>query len=400
MRKFGQILSSKLMRVTSTGKIIREIDGLRFLAILPVIFQHLAERMFKYSYQPHGGFDGSYHDFINTDMSAYWISRGTVGVFVFFAISGFVLSFPFAKHYLSDRPAVNVKNYFFRRVTRLEPPYIIIMTFFALVLIFKGDYTAGQMMPHYLASIFYQHNLIYQDYSIINPVAWSLEIEIQFYILAPLMAYLIFSIRSVWTRRGLLISYIFIFVTLQNIFDWNIGLMKMTILGQLPHFLVGFLIADIFLTEWKNGLRKNFWWDLIGISALLLLMYTWTTEYWKNLVFAVSLFLVLFSVFKGKILNAFFTNTWIMVTGGMCYTIYLIHLPLVELLTRIAKPIYLGTNYLLNLGVYFIIIAPIILVVSIIFFLLIEKPCMDKDWPFKLIHYLKGIFSKSKLKNN
>ncbi len=392
MSKFGQVLSQKLMRVTTAGKIIREIDGLRFLAILPVILQHLAERMFKYSYAPNGGFNVSYHDLINTNMSAYWISRGTVGVFIFFAISGFVLSFPFAKHYLSDRPAVNIKSYFWRRVTRLEPPYIILMSFFALVLILKGDYSVSQMLPHYFASIFYQHNLIYSDYSIINPVAWSLEIEIQFYILAPLLAYLIFSIPKKIVRRGLLISYIFIFITLQNVFDWNIGIMKMTILGQLPHFLIGFLIADVFLIEWKNGIKKNFIWDLFGVMALLLLMYTWTTEYWKNLVFAISLFFVLFSVFKGKILNAIFTNTWIMVTGGMCYTIYLIHLPLVELLVRASKSIYLGDNYLLNLAAYFVVLGPIILIISIVFFLLVEKPCMDKDWPKKLVAKLKSIF--------
>ena len=387
--KFGEFLSNKLMRVTTTGKIIREIDGLRFLAILPVILQHISERMFRYSFASNSGFQGDYHKFINTDMSAYWISRGTVGVFVFFAISGFVLSFPFAKHYLTDKPAVGLKSYFWRRVTRLEPPYIVVITFFAIILILKGDYSISQMIPHYFASFFYVHNLVFHDYSIINPVAWSLEIEIQFYILAPVLAFVIFSIKSIWLRRGLLISYIFIFITLQNVFNWNMGLMKMTILGQLPHFFVGFLIADVFLTEWKNGIKKSFIWDLIGVVALVLLMYTWTTEYWKNLVFAVSLFTVLFSVFKGNILNAFFTNTWVMVTGGMCYTIYLIHLPLVELLTRVIKPVYVGANYLSNLGVYFIIIGPIIMIASIIFFLLIEKPCMDKDWPKKIVPFIK-----------
>lgn len=387
--KFGAYLSSKLIRVTTSGKIIREIDGLRFLAILPVIIQHISERLFRYSYGSHSGFQGDYHKFINTDMSAYWISRGTVGVFVFFAISGFVLSFPFAKHYLSDQSSVNLKKYFWRRVTRLEPPYIVVMTLLALVLIFKGDYTLNQMTPHYLASILYQHNLIYHDYSIINPVAWSLEIEIQFYILAPVLAYLVFSIKDLWLRRGLLISYIFIFVTLQNVFDWNMGLMKMTIFGQLPHFLAGFLLADVFLNEWKSGIKKAYIWDVIGILALILLMYTWTTEYWKNLVFAISLFIVLFSVFKGKLLNAFFTNTWIMISGGMCYSIYLIHLPIVEFLSRIIKPVYLGSNYLANLTAHFLIIAPVIMIASIIFYSLIEKPCMDKDWPQKLIAFLK-----------
>ena len=45
---FLSTLPQKLSRVTSGGRFIGEIDGLRFLAIFPVLVQHLSERLQRY----------------------------------------------------------------------------------------------------------------------------------------------------------------------------------------------------------------------------------------------------------------------------------------------------------------------------------------------------------------
>ena len=45
------------------------------------------------------------------------------------------------------------------------------------------------LLPHLLASLGYVHNIVYGVPSTINVVAWSLEIEVQFYILAPALAF-------------------------------------------------------------------------------------------------------------------------------------------------------------------------------------------------------------------
>jgi len=66
----------------------------------------------------------------------------------------------------------------------------------------------------YLSSIIYSHNFIFPGtLPKLNAVAWSLEIEVQFYILAPLMAYM-FSVKSLSIRRLsiFLIAVLFIII--------------------------------------------------------------------------------------------------------------------------------------------------------------------------------------------
>jgi peptidoglycan/LPS O-acetylase OafA/YrhL len=128
------------------------------------------------------------------------------GVELFFVISGFILSVPFASRYLLNAPKVELKQYYLRRLTRLEPPYFI-----SLFVCVAAQYVTARrgfhdMAPHLLASFFYLHNLIYGAFAgAVNGVAWSLEIEIQFYILVPLLA-LLFAISDARVRRTLVIS--------------------------------------------------------------------------------------------------------------------------------------------------------------------------------------------------
>lgn len=386
MYRFLLFLPERLSRVTSGGKFIAEIDGLRFLAIFPVLIQHLSERLLAYSPLT--------FENVEEHPVAFAASRGFIGVYIFFVISGFVLALPFASHYLKGTRSIPLKSYFWRRVTRLEPPYIILMSFFFLVLVFMRSAPFGELLPHYLASIFYLHNIIYQDYTPINPVAWSLEIEIQFYIFAPLLAALFFRFRNVFLRRFLLAGSLVGFLLLQQHMGWYRGPMKLTLLGNLHLFLAGFLLADIFLVNWKNGWTKSIGWDILLLVALPLPFFLWGHDFMNWMLFPFLLLLVFVGVFKSRYFNRFFTNKWITAIGGMCYTIYLIHLPLAELFIRLTRNLTLGTDYLPNLLLQLAIYLPVTFVVSIFFFLVLEKPCMDKNWPQKVGPRLRKILYK------
>ncbi len=381
----------KLSRVTSSGKYIWEVDGLRFLAILPVIIQHLSERMIRNT-------PIEFATPVEQDQLAFLASRGTIGVFLFFAISGFILAFPFAKYHLMDGRKIGLKDYFIRRLTRLEPPYIIWMTVFFIVLLIKTDEAFGAMFLHYLSSIFYVHAFAYGEYSPINPVAWSLEIEIQFYILAPLLTALFFQIKNKWLRRSVLIASIFGFITMQNYFGWWVAPYKMTILGQMQHFLIGFLAVDFYLFDWRHSDRKSSWLDILAIVALFVMAYTWTTEYWKNLVFSTALFCIFIAAFQGNYFRRFIRISWVAIIGGMCYTIYLIHLPLLELLILGTKHITLTNYYIVNLLLQMVIVVPLIIVFSAIAFYWLEKPFMKKDWHLQLWKNMKSRFQKNQVK--
>jgi len=385
LSNFFITLPNRLARVTSGGKMIMEVDGLRFLAIAPVVVQHLAERLERKS--PVIFIPG-----IERDFATFMTDRGSVGVYLFFVISGFILGMPFAAHYISGTKKVNIKNYFWRRLTRLEPPYLIVITAIALYLLITGSRALNDLLPHYLATITYTHSLIYENWSYINPPVWTLEIEVQFYILAPLLGMGLFRIPSVVRRRIVMGVVIMTIMLLQQYFRWFIGHPSFTILAHIHYFLMGFVLADVYLTEWLDGVKRRNIYNFIGVIAFFALFATWS---WKfelvnRLLFLFSLFMLVYSVFRSTWLNKLVTLPWITAIGGMCYTIYLIHLPVIEVLYPLTKGVWITNYFGPNLLLQFVILGPVILFLSICYFLLIEKPCMNKDWPSNLRNWITG----------
>ncbi|MCO6478177.1 MAG: acyltransferase [Phaeodactylibacter sp.] len=377
-------IPNRLSRITSSGSYISEVDGLRFVAIMPVLMQHLSERLYRYS-------DIEWARPVSQDPFAFLASRGTIGVYLFFAISGFILCLPFAKHYLQGGRRAPLRAYFWRRVTRLEPPYFFWMTFFFLTLLAFGPVDIDGLFAHWGYSLVYLHNIAYSDYTPINPVAWSLEIEIQFYLLAPFLAAFFFSVRKAAWRRLLLAGSIFAFIGLQHALGWLALPYKLSLLGQLQHFLAGFLMADLYLTRWQAGPEKQYpGLDVVAVLAFFTLCFTWSEELGKNIVFAIALILLFWAGLRGRAFRAFLRNPWVAAIGGMCYTIYLIHLPLIEGMIRLSRHLkwtnWFGPNLLLQA----LVVLPVVLTVSAVFYLLLEKPFMDKDWPARLAGWLKG----------
>lgn len=390
MHRFIFFLPERLSRIISGGRFIGEIDGLRFLAIFPVLILHMSERLQTYS-------PLNFSEANNSSLVVYSAGRGFIGLYIFFVISGFVLALPFAAHYLKGARSVPIKNYFWRRLSRLAPPYILLMTFFFLALVFLRSAPFGELFPHYLASMFYVHNILFQDFTPINPVTWSLEVEVQFYILAPLLARLFFRLRKPLLRRLVLVEAIIIIIVLQQQFGLYEEPWKFSILGNLHLFLAGFLLADVYLTNWKEGIRKSWGWDIMLLIALPAPFFIWENDFFNWLLFPFLLILVVTGVFKSIFFNRFFTNKWITAIGGMCYTIYLIHLPLAELMIRFTYNLTFGESFMLNLLLQLAIFLPLTFGISVLFFLGLEKPSMDKYWPQKLGGSFKKLLCKLRL---
>src|SRR5215475_15059043 len=195
-------LARKLSRVTSSGELIPEIDGLRFIAISAVVFHHLFSMYLSNSGRspevrsPAEWFAAAGQSWLV--LPAYC---GHFGVNLFFVISGFILALPFAKRAFKEQAAPDLKSYYLRRVTRIEPPYLL--SLIAIFLIHWKQWGEGpRVVPNLIASLFYSHGLVYGRESAINGVAWSLEIEIQFYLLTPLLV-LMFRLRNAAARRAL-----------------------------------------------------------------------------------------------------------------------------------------------------------------------------------------------------
>ena len=121
---------------------------------------------------------------------------------MFFVLSGFISSFPLAQYYLANGNKVNFKRYYLRGLTRLEPPYFFSMTLILLIMIITKHKPLDVLIPSWLASIGYLHNFLFYGIPILNGAAWSLEVEIQFYLIAPLF-FSLFAFNK--TLRRLLI---------------------------------------------------------------------------------------------------------------------------------------------------------------------------------------------------
>jgi peptidoglycan/LPS O-acetylase OafA/YrhL len=395
---FSGILQ-KFERKTTDKHLIKEIDGLRFFAIITVFLFHLNTVFSKElgialfeSLDLLGGKE-------KLSSLGFWWIRFDLGVKVFFAISGFVLALPFLRYSLglSDKP-VKWQDYFYRRLTRLEPPFLISLLLFFLLHVFFLGAPFYEYLQHFVVGSLYAHGIYYGSPNPINPVTWSLETEAQFYLLVPVLFGFLFAFRNWLTRIILVIMLILLSFWFKYLFIWD-SRWSPTILSFFGNFGVGILFCFTYLkyTTYFMG-KKRFLFDVIGIISVVGLFYFYKPQGdWINmLMFNTAIFGLFFSIFKGKVFNWFFTLQWVYVIGGMCYSIYLLHYALLHGTVHFTKSILIEDgSYAINLLIQILINLPLILIVSSVFYLLIEKPCMDKDWPKKFRRFLNSKFSNT-----
>jgi peptidoglycan/LPS O-acetylase OafA/YrhL len=373
-----------LSRETSSGRFIPEMDGLRFVAIAMVVLFHLNGYLLAKSSLHHSG------SLLQSDWLAQIAFVGFRGVELFFVISGFILGLPFAAHHLKGAARINLRKYYLRRLTRLEPPYFVtVLLLFVLALWVQGK-TAADLYPHLAASLCYLHNMIYGSPSSVIGVAWSLEIEIQFYVLVPFLTFL-FAIRRRWFRRLFLVATILGVLSAQSLFLPPSGTASLSILAYLQFFLIGFLLADVFIADWEEAPQSNPYWDIaavVGWPLLFLTLHSDTPAHW---LFPFLVFLLYCAAFRGSWSRRIFSNPCITVIGGMCYSIYLIHYEVISAVGRFTKGIAEGFPYWAYLLVQLALIGTSILFICGFYFVLLEKPCMRRDWPRRAWSYLQGI---------
>ncbi|MCC6721084.1 MAG: acyltransferase [Bacteroidia bacterium] len=386
-------LLNKLKLTTNSSKFIPEIDGLRFFAIILVVIFHLNTSFAETK----GYILGEELNYTSIWKLGWWITRMDLGVKVFFSISGFILSIPFLEHYLNNGKKIIIKDYFFRRLLRLEPPYLItLFTFFILrYFVFA---TNNSLLMNLFFSIFYLHSFIYGVSSPINPVIWSLETEAQFYIIIPFLIALIFRFKSYFISFSLIFALIFISIYIKKeIAEHGPINLSTSILTFLSNFLIGFLFAWFYLKYRSFFFFKKYYWDLIGITSCILLFvfYKPQIKIYNNIFFNISVFIFLCSSFKGVLLNIFFKNKIIFTIGGMCYSIYLLHYGILFFIMPYTCLFNINYGYTINLLLQFFICFPIILTISSLFFIIIEKPCMDKNWIIKLLKKIRILTIKN-----
>ena len=357
-----------LRRITAGGNYLPEIDGLRFIAIAMVVcIMHLG----NYVKTPVLG---------SAPGQQAWLERlileGGYGVSIFFIISGFILSYPFARHHFSDGQPIHLKAYFVRRFSRIEPPYIVSLIIYFLFRVWVLHYDSfAHLLPHFIASAFYVHNFAYQSASAINGVAWSLEVETQFYILMPLLS-LFFLIRNKSWRYFIFILLIII----GTVYSYATKFTTPNFVKNSGYFLTGMLLTDLYIH--RSGELNNKWIPvgaaILFIGILVIPSYSYTLYYCGLKLMITALFM--YWVLTNPVLKKIMSCTWITIIGGMCYSIYLIHMGVIGLLSKHFAATRLSENNLLNATWHYGIALLLVLGASTLFYVLVERPTMQKDW--------------------
>lgn len=355
------IFMSVFERVTGGGRVIKYIDGLRGLSVFIVLFCHFI----AYHEVHFPGFDKKYQWLYPFFGNGF----GHHAVYLFFAISGFILALPFINQYIYDGKKVDLKGFYTRRISRIEPPYIILLTLFFVFALVFGAKTFEFLFPRFLASFFYLHNIIFGGRPEINIVLWTLEIEVQFYLLAPLFSLLIFKLPK-WPRRVLMLAIVACWQYLESPFGVQ------TLFNYFHYFMTGFLAADLYL-EYKDKIKPSFWFDAICLPALFIY---WQGTLWMEfhwLYILIFLFLTPFS----KIWKFMMERRFMILVGGMCYSFYMLHHKLIYVVFGVFKPNYVFFgNDLANFFFRLVFISLVIAFFTIVFFVFVERPTMKREW--------------------
>jgi peptidoglycan/LPS O-acetylase OafA/YrhL len=147
---------------------------------------------------------------------------GSIGVPVFFVLSGYCIHFSQATERHRDAAAkFTVGNFYLRRFFRIYP-----VLFGALLFTFACDWWSGQILPKsvklgdtgvtsFLVNLFSLQGIVGNSYGS-NGVLWTLSIEVQFYALYPLLLLAMTGWGELRTLIGLAILNIGSYLVLQR----------------------------------------------------------------------------------------------------------------------------------------------------------------------------------------
>ncbi len=108
------------------------------------------------------------------------------GIYIFFALSGYLLSRPFLSAYLVGTPSPPVGRYFRNRALRIIPAFWVVTTAY---LICEGMPAGGSAGG--LAAVYgFAQNYYWNPAARLIGQAWTLDIEVAFYIALPVVALL------------------------------------------------------------------------------------------------------------------------------------------------------------------------------------------------------------------
>lgn len=352
-------------RVVQNGKFIPQLDGLRFIAVISVVLFHANGRM-------------SSRMGVSIPYISEFLKAGFFGVNVFFAISGFILTYQILR-----KDHFKYSAYLLRRIKRIEPPFLIAITLQTLIVsVFFKPELSQEYWSSFMWVITYTSNIF--NNNLINGVTWSLEVEVQFYLVLPLIILTMLNLNS---NLQAIIFFVILAVFVMFVSPW---VPFKSLLAYFPYFGIGVITAwikvkmtPIFQVEFGSVL----------ILCLMLVLFSVQTQYfdflglYRSSVSTGLMFILFYIVLIANTSSSFLENSVITSIGGMCYTIYLYHIIILSIFSNFILP---RVEEVISFSPLFFLIGLISMtftsfLISIPIYLIFEKPFMYQKWNWSSI---------------
>jgi peptidoglycan/LPS O-acetylase OafA/YrhL len=245
------------------------------------------------------------------------------------------------------------------------------------------------------ASVLYSHGWLFGTYPHLFPAGWSLEVEAEFYILAPFLFFSYFLSKRISLRTGIgviaIAAAIWAGKLIPNENRHPVGgtpHLYFTLAPFFAYFLLGILLAD--LRTSIRALRLTTWiastLGFCGGVALLCCGFIARETLLPDFTIAWIKVLAITSMFMAALTeeSAFrrlLSRPWISFAGGACYSIYLTHLPVLQFAAVTCFAHARFSNFLAALALVFVLGIPAVLLVALLFYAVVERTFMNPHWP-------------------
>jgi peptidoglycan/LPS O-acetylase OafA/YrhL len=334
----SEMIESPTRSAQSIGpaKRIPELDGLRGLAILLVILCHYVQ----------DGPVGPRHSL--AARTGEVIGQGTIGVDLFFILSGFLIGGILLNSRSSPR---YYSTFYIRRFFRIIPIYYCWLILFGLVMLaaktwgVAGGAEFKTLTPYWAYFIFiqnyFQGSTAIQAFWLIP--LWSLAVEEQFYLLAPPVVRKLSSAQLVKFLTGVLMFSLLLRIFLSSVFGfdhdyWGIAASTNWMPCRADDLALGMLVAAF----WVNPQSKRRLQERVAISyaglfssaVALLAMSYWlmkpdsfiTATVGRTVIGFFFVFLLIISLTdKEGLLAKIFRWRPLRELGKVSYCVYIIH---------------------------------------------------------------------------
>jgi peptidoglycan/LPS O-acetylase OafA/YrhL len=282
----------------------KDINGLRAIAVLAVVFYHADFELFK---------------------------GGWLGVDIFFVISGYLISNIIISEL--NEGTFSFKNFYLRRIKRILPA---LFSTLLLTIPFAYWLLTPKAMNEYvdsvLSSLFFYANYHFMNLDFyaaestkVMPLlhTWSLAIEEQYYLLFPLLSFLIYRyFKKFFTFVVILITFGSIYL---NTLSQNVDKFY-RLEYRIWELLLGVLVMILSSNLHIKHLEK------IGLPLMLFPLFyfsdSWINDTEPKLVALSGICLILFSNSKKTYISKFLGIRPLYLIGLSSYSIYLLHQPI------------------------------------------------------------------------